>query len=134
MVYSAQEVRNTKTRIQQIIDKECITKTKFAERLHISQPTVSQYCAGIKVPSDRTIADICREFRIDEHWLRTGEGEMYKTSTQAEEISRFMADVLTTAPDARSAFIAALAELPPEFYPMIAQLAKDLVDKLQKEE
>ena len=134
MVYSAQEVRNTKTRIQQIIDKEDITKTKFAERLHISQPTVSQYCAGSTIPSDRTIADICREFRINEHWLRTGEGEMYKTSTQAEEISRFMADVLTTAPDARSAFIAALAELPPEFYPMIAQLAKDLVDKLQKEE
>ena len=134
MVYSPQEVIKTKTRIQQIIKKEGITKTKFAERLHISQPTVSQYCAGITIPSDRTISDICREFRVNEQWLRTGEGEMYKTSTQAESITRFLADVLTTAPDARSALIAALAELPPEFYPMIAQLAKDLVDNLPKEE
>ncbi len=124
----------TKDRIIKIIEKEGIKKTEFAEKLHISQSAVSQYCSGVKVPSDRTILDICREFRINEHWLRTGEGEMYKTSTQAEAISRFLADVLTTAPDARSALIAALAELPPEFYPMIAQLAKDLVDNLPKEE
>ena len=124
----------TKDRIIKIIEKEGIKKTEFAEKLHISQSAVSQYCAGVKVPSDRTIADICREFRVNEQWLRTGEGEMYKTSTQAEAITRFLADVLTTAPDARSALIAALAELPPEFYPMIAQLAKDLVDNLPKEE
>ena len=30
-----------------------------------------------RTPSDRTIADICREFNVSEHWLRTGEGEMF---------------------------------------------------------
>ena len=32
---------------------------------------------GERVPSDRTISDICREFNVNEDWLRTGNGYMY---------------------------------------------------------
>lgn len=32
-------------------------------------------------PSDSVIKDICREFNVNEEWLRTGEGEMYSSSS-----------------------------------------------------
>ena len=63
-------------RIAKCIKESGLTKTAFAEKINVSQSFISNLCLGKKLPSDRTIADICREFNIDENWLRTGEGEM----------------------------------------------------------
>lgn len=62
-------------RIKELIDSLGIKKAEFARRLNLSQPFVSELCSGAKSPSDRTIADICREFKISEVWLRTGKGD-----------------------------------------------------------
>ena len=53
----------------------------------------------INIPSDRTILDICREFRCSEHWLRTGTGEMFPPRTRAQEIADFAADLLSDEPE-----------------------------------
>lgn len=121
-----------KERINQIINHANISKTKFAERLNVSQAFVSQLCSGAREPSDRTIADICREFRIREQWLRTGEGEMTIADSEMEKLQHFFADVLSTAPDERSAFVAALDDLPYEFWPLVADLARKYADSLKK--
>ncbi len=107
------------------------TQQKFADTLGLKQNTIATYEMGRATPSDRTISDICREFRINEKWLRTGEGDMQIADTQRDKLSRFFADVLATAPDERSAFVAALSELPPEFWPLVAQLAKDYAENLK---
>ena len=121
-----------KERILQIIQSKKITKTEFSRRLNVSQAFVSQLCSGVARPSDRTIADICREFRINEQWLRTGEGEMQIADTQRDKLQNFFSDVLATAPDERSAFIAALADLPDEFWPLVADIARKYADNLKK--
>ena len=74
-------------RIKKLIDSLGIKKAEFARRLNLSQPFVSELCSGAKGPSDRTIADICREFNVSEIWLRTGEGEMFN---QVDEDSEFI--------------------------------------------
>lgn len=122
-----------KNRIVTIIQKANISKSKFADSLNVSQAFVSQLCSGTREPSDRTISDICRVFRIREEWLRTGEGPMEIADTQRDKLSSFFADVLATAPDERSAFVAALADLPDEFWPLVAELARKYADNLKKE-
>ena len=62
-------------RIAWCVKDSNLTKTAFAEKINVSQSFISRLVSGEKVPSDRTIADICREFNISEVWLRTGEGE-----------------------------------------------------------
>ena len=47
-------------RISSVVAMSGNTKTKFAEKINISQPYLSQLCSGAKLPSDRTIADIFR--------------------------------------------------------------------------
>lgn len=121
-------------RISLIIKEKRITKTEFAKRLNVSQAFVSQMCSGVARPSDRTIADICREFRIREEWLRTGEGDMAIADTERDKLQSFFADVLATAPDERSAFVAALADLPDAFWPLVAELARKYADNLKKED
>ena len=123
-----------KDRITRIISESGLPKTKFAEKLNVSSAFVSQMCSGVRVPSDRTISDICREFRINELWLRTGEGDMRIADTQRDKLAQFFGDVLSTAPDERSAFVAALADLPDDFWPLVADLARKYADNLQKED
>ena len=123
-----------KERISLVIKDAEITKTEFAKRLNVSQAFVSQMCSGASSPSDRTISDICREFRIREEWLRTGDGEMKIIDTDREKLQRFFADVLSTAPDERSAFIAALADLPDDFWPLVAGLIHSYTKNYGKKE
>lgn len=119
-------------RINLVVQHSKLTKTAFAKRINVSQAMVSMLCSGSTLPSDRTIADICREFRIREEWLRTGEGDMVIEDTQRDKLSAFFANVLTTAPDERSAFVAALADLPDAFWPLVAELARQYADNLKK--
>ena len=76
------------TRISIIVKQSGLTKTGFGQRINVSQGLVSQICSGTTKPSDRTISDICREFGVNEVWLRTGEGEPFQQRTKEEEIMR----------------------------------------------
>lgn len=122
------------TRIAEVRKSENLTQEEFASRLGLSRNFVWMLEKGDRIPSDRTINDICREFGINETWLRCGTGDMKAETTQKQKLTRFFADVLATAPDDRSAFVAALDDLPPEFWPLVVDLAKNIVQNIKKEE
>ena len=77
-------------RIAWCVKDSGLTKTDFAARINISQSFISRLVSGEKLPSDRTIADICREFNISEVWLRTGEGEPHMERDKDEEFLEIM--------------------------------------------
>lgn len=68
-------------RIEQLRQQENLTQEAFAKRLGMSRNFIWMVENGKREVSDRTIADICREFGVNETWLRTGEGEMYVKTT-----------------------------------------------------
>ena len=106
-------------RIDFLIKALGFTKTKFAESLHVSSQFVSSLCSGAKQPSDRTIADICREYGVSETWLRTGEGEM------KQEIAEFMASIMRDPDDApRKRFISIVSKLGVEEWQLLEDIAK----------
>lgn len=53
-----------------------LTQQAFAERIGLKQNTIALIESGKRSTSDQTIYAICREFGVNETWLRTGEGEM----------------------------------------------------------
>lgn len=117
-------------RISLVIKSSGLTKTKFAEQLHLSQPFVSGICSGAKQPSDRTIADICREFNVSEVWLRDGSGEMFVTRTMNQELAVMVNELMTESDESyRKRFVAALLELPPEFWPELERFLKKLAER-----
>lgn len=77
-------------RIAWCVKDSGLTKTDFAARINISQSFISRLVSGEKLPSDRTITDICREFNISEVWLRTGEGEPHMERDKDEEFLEIM--------------------------------------------
>ena len=50
----------------------------FANKISRTQAVFSKYESGAIAITDRTVADICREFNVNEQWLRAGEGPMFK--------------------------------------------------------
>ena len=79
---------------------------------------------------DSVIVSICREFGVNERWLRTGEGEMLMHLSREEEIMRFAATVIR---DPSSEFqrqaLAVLAKLTPEQWQLMEQMARKLLQE-----
>jgi transcriptional regulator with XRE-family HTH domain len=73
-----------KDRIRKLRKSLDLTQKDFAERIGMKSNTIATYEMGRAIPSDPTINNICKEFGVNETWLRTGEGEMFvPTSTSA---------------------------------------------------
>ncbi|MBT2157051.1 helix-turn-helix domain-containing protein [Clostridioides difficile] len=54
-----------------------IISKDFGSKVKLSRSQISCYEKGIRDATDRSIKDICREFDINENWLRFGEGEKH---------------------------------------------------------
>ena len=65
-------------RIKRIRNENSLTMDVFGKRIGIGKTAISHIENGRANPSDQTIRSICREFGIEEAWLRTGEGEPYQ--------------------------------------------------------
>lgn len=121
-------------RISRIVQESGMTKTAFADKINVSQAFVSQMCSGVKTPSDRTIADICREFSVSEAWLRDGVEPMYRPKSRNDELTAFMGDILSGDPDFRARFVSVLARLSTDEWALLEKMAQKLVEETKKEE
>jgi len=55
-----------------------MTQSDFAKKINISRSNIASIETGRVIATPRVISDICNAFSLSEHWLRTGEGEMYE--------------------------------------------------------
>lgn len=120
-------------RISWIISQNGLTKTAFGKRLNVSQPLVSQLTKDL-YPSDRTIADICREFNINEIWLRTGEGDPVARLEREDEIASWIGKVLAGNDDFKKDFVAVLSRLDENAWAVLAQISDQMVEQRRQRE
>lgn len=64
-------------RIKMIRKSQNLTQEAFGERIGIARNTIDNYEKGNRCPSNITITLMCKEFGVDENWLRYGIGEMF---------------------------------------------------------
>lgn len=121
-------------RISECIKATGLTKTAFAERINLSQPHISKIASGSSTPSDRTIADICREFNVSETWLRTGEGNMFVPLNRDVQLAEFFGDVLHgETPDFRRRFLSALSKLEPDEWVLLEKIITTMTEEIKKD-
>lgn len=116
-------------RIKQVRQFAGLTQLQFAERLGLSRNFIAMMETGGRDPSDRTITDICREFNINEDWLRTGNGEMSRKLTRNQEIAEFMGVVMHDPDDApRKRFVSIISKLSVDEWQLLADIAKKMAE------
>lgn len=64
-------------RLKELRKQIGLTQQQFADRIGIKRNTIANYEIGRNVPVDSIIVLICREFNVNENWLRNGTGEMF---------------------------------------------------------
>ena len=114
-------------RIAEIRKKASMTQEQFAQKMGISANYVNLIENGKKNPGDRLISDICREFNVNEEWLRTGNGEMLKRRSKSQEIESFVNDIMDL-PDEnfKKRFISALTKLNEDDWAVLMKIADEL--------
>lgn len=114
-------------RIREVRKTLHMTQADFGAKIGVRGNTVTGYENGQRVPSDAVIVSICREFHVDEHWLRTGDGKMFTATTRDEEIMDFVADTMQDDEDNfRRRFLLALSRLPEERWADIEDFARQI--------
>lgn len=107
-----------------------LTQQEFADRIGIKRNSVANYETGRNEPIDAVVSLICREFKVNETWLRTGSGEMFEQLDRDQEIAEFAAGILSDEPDSfRKRLISALATLDARDWAVLEKLADELTKK-----
>jgi transcriptional regulator with XRE-family HTH domain len=109
-----------------------LTQQEFAVRIGMKQNTIATYEMGRSIPSDLCIRSICREFNVNEQWLRDGTGEMFKLSKE-EEIASWV-NSIQVSEDFKKRFISVLSKLDVDDWELIANMAETLVRQRKKDE
>jgi len=119
-----------KDRIKKIRKELDLTQQKFAEKIGVQRNTVAMYEMGKTTPSEAIILSICREFNVNEHWLRDGTGDIFIKQTRNEQMARLTKQLLNEEEDSfKNRLISVLASLTEEQWIMLA----DIAEKLSKE-
>lgn len=119
-------------RFTYVLVKKDTSKSKAAEILGVSAAYVSQMTSGARVPSDRTISDICNEFGVNEKWLRTGEGEPFEAETRNQQIMRFATQTVKGSDEFRKAFVSMLAQLDADDWENLAKIFNKAAGDIKK--
>lgn len=69
-------------RIKVLRKKKNLSMEDFGSVIGMGKSAVSRIENGVNGTTDQTIRSICREFGVNEHWLRTGEGEMFEQTRE----------------------------------------------------
>lgn len=89
-----------------------MTQQEFADSIGIKRSTMATYEAGRNIPIDAVVSLICREFNVNEKWLRTGEGEMFIELSRSDEIAQFVGQLMTEEDDSfKKRLVSGLAAL-----------------------
>lgn len=119
-----------KDRIKKIRKELDLTQQEFADKLGIKRNTVATYESGRNEPIDAVISLICREFDINEEWLRTGNGEMFIERSRDDQIAVFVGNILEKESDSfKRRFISMLAALDESDW----ETLEKIVEMMQKE-
>lgn len=104
-----------------------LTQQKFADTLGVKRNTVGQWECGINAITDQVITSICREFNVNEEWLRNGSGDMFLPTDRNADIAKLTKQLLNEESDSfKNRFVSMLANLTVEEWEFLERKAKEL--------
>lgn len=104
-----------------------MTQQEFADRIKVKRNTVATYEMGRSVPSDSAIALICKEFSVNETWLRTGTGDMFLQENKDAQISQMLDEVIkANESDFKRRLISALSKLDDDGWDNLEKLIENI--------
>ena len=121
-----------KNRILKIIKDSKLNQEDFGLRLNLTKNYISLIETGNRIPSDRTISDICREFNVNEDWLKNGTGDMYKEKDGS--FSELLVELEDSDDDFIKSLITVYMGLDEDSKSALRKIAKGMAEKYKSRE
>ena len=122
-------------RIIKIVNTLGGNKSEFARKINLTPAYISKLDKKPSmIPSDRTITDICREFNVSEHWLRTGEGDMFIQLSEDADFIRVMTEIQVSDDELIKSILMAYWDLPNDKKAAIRDLVDGILKRYSKKE
>lgn len=121
-----------KNRILKIRKDSKLNQEDFGLRLNLTKNYISLIETGNRIPSDRTISDICREFNVNEDWLKNGTGDMYKEKDGS--FSELLVELEDSGDDFIKSLITVYMGLDEDSKSALRKIAKGMAEKYKSRE
>lgn len=119
-------------RIKELRKTLNLTQQEFADKIGIARGNVAAYEVGKNLPSDAVITLICREWNVNEAWLRTGNGEMFLPNDRKASIEKLTRELLSEESDSfKNRFVTMLSKLSVEDWEFLEKKAIELFENQQ---
>ena len=117
-------------RVKELRTSLGLSTEKFGARVGVTRSAISRIESGVVNVTEQMQKSICREFNVNEEWLRNGTGEMFNSMSQDEELAYIVGQALPHADDyVKNTFIQ-LGRLAQQFTADDWAVVKKFVDAL----
>lgn len=122
-------------RIKEIRKIKKMNQIEFGEKIGVKQSSMASYENGSRQPVDAVIRSICREFNVNESWLRTGEGNPFVEKDRDQQIEEMVDEIMVEKPeDFRRRFVRALAALDADGWAALERFIDSISEMSKKDE
>lgn len=92
-------------RIRQLRKSLGLTLEEFGAKVGVGKTAISNIENGNRNLTDQMFLSICREWNVNEEWLRTGEGDMFREMSRAEKAAQIVSSSLDKLSSDEWAFV-----------------------------
>lgn len=123
------------SRIKEVRKAKGLSQAAFGAPFGANRDMINNVENGRAAVSDIMVASICRTYDVNEHWLRTGEGEMFVKIARSDEVMDFVGRAMIgEESNFKQRFLLALSRLPEERWKDIEDFARQITAENKKEE
>lgn len=99
-------------RIKEVRKSLKLTLEKFGEKIGVKKNAISAVENNRNSLSEQMAKSVCREYNVNETWLRTGEGEMFLPVNRKTKIEKLTNQLLSEESDSfKNRLVSVLADL-----------------------
>lgn len=107
-----------------------LTQDEFGKKIGSARNTIANYENGNRTPSNSVVLSICREFNVNEKWLREGNGPKYIEKSRSDTIAEFAGKLMKEEEESfRRRLTEALAKLNEDEWELLENIAKAATKK-----
>lgn len=112
-----------------------MTLDAFGKRVGVTKTAISNIENGARCLTDQMLLSICREFGVNETWLRSGEGDMFLKLSRNDEIAAYVARVMKDeSAYYQQKMLLFFSRLSPEMLKKLEEVAEDILSEPKKEQ
>ena len=103
-----------------------LSQEEFGKRVGVKGNTIGNYELGLRNPSEAVIFSICREFNVNESWLRTGNGSMFNAMSEDEELDLYVGRISGGSDEFKKNLIKTLCKLSEDEWDVLKKIISEM--------